>query len=319
MAEQENRKKTRSIASLGFLFAILVLIGDGFQTIITNSRPGEVSSFLFSWLSACVELMLIFPIFLFSRLHKRKKTVGADAKIYVTRSQIVVRLSVVGVIFAACSYYVIVGFTLVDSVTGILAVKTQPISMIIIGAIFLKERLSIQEIAVAACMLGLITFIITKGTFDLGNLSIGVVYLLIVPVFWNIGHSVIKPLLTNEILTVPEFAFIRIAFTAVILGIVFLITGKRSDLVILSHSGSLLSIFSMGALFATIHLCWYHAVRALPLSIATFIVIPSPVVTAILTFLITHERLYYYHYVGTAGVIIGLYAMISFHKKNKQI
>ena len=38
---------------------------------------------------------------------------------------------------------------------------------------------------------------------------------------------------------------------------------------------------------------------------------------AILTFLITHERLYYYHYIGIAGEIIGLYALIFFHRRNK--
>ncbi|MBN1686570.1 MAG: DMT family transporter, partial [Spirochaetales bacterium] len=215
-------------------------------------------------------------------------------------------------------YFVIVGFSLVDSVTGILAVKTQPISMMIIGALFLRERLSIQVVGVGAIMLVLIAFIVTRGTFDLGNLTVGVVYLLIVPIFWNIGHSIVKPLLTQSILTVPELVFVRIAFTAVILGMVFLLSGNKADLAILSHRDSLVSIFSMGALFTVIHLCWYQAVRALPLSIATFIVIPSPAVTAVLTFFITHEPLYYYHYIGIAGEIILLYALIFFHRRNRR-
>ncbi len=317
MTEQAKSKKKFSAASVGALFAILTLIGDGFQTIITNSRPGEMSSFMFAWLSACVELPLLFPFFLYSRLRNGRKNLRAGADIYYTRSRTFLRLFIAGLIFAGCSYFVIVGFSLVDSVTGILAVKTQPISMMIIGALFLRERLSIQVIGVGTIMLVLIAFIVTEGTFNLGNLTIGIVYLLIVPIFWNIGHSIVKPLLTNNILAVPELVFIRIAFTAVILGIVFLISGKKSDFVILSQSDSLVSIFSMGALFTIIHLCWYQAVRALPLSIATFIVIPSPVVTAILTFLTTREPLYYYHYIGIAGEIVCLYALIFFHNRKK--
>lgn len=318
MADQKIGKKILSAASVGVLFAVLTLIGDGFQTIITNARPDEISAFMFAWLAACVELPLLFPFFLYSRLQKRKKTVSTSAKLYFARPWVFLRLFIAGVIFAGCSYFVIVGFSLVDSVTGILAVKTQPISMMIIGALFLRERLSIQVVGVGAIMLVLIAFIVTRGTFDLGNLTVGVVYLLIVPIFWNIGHSIVKPLLTQSILTVPELVFVRIAFTAVILGMVFLLSGNKADLAILSHRDSLVSIFSMGALFTVIHLCWYQAVRALPLSIATFIVIPSPAVTAVLTFFITHEPLYYYHYIGIAGEIILLYALIFFHRRNRR-
>ncbi len=321
---KENGSASKTV-SIGVFFAVITFIGDGFQSIVSNSRPAAINSLVFSWITACIELVIIFPFFLHSIINRRKNSRSVDInnispkQPMFSRKQIVLRLTFAGIIFAGCAYYLIVGFTLVDSVTGILAVKTQPISMMIIGAIFLKEKLSLQEILIGITMLVLIIFITTEGTFNLGNLSIGVIYLLIVPIFWNIGHSIAKPFLSNYILSVPEFVFIRIAFTSIILGFVFLIIGNKEDLIILSEKKALISIFSMGALFGILHTCWYQAVRALPLSIASLIVIPSPVVTAILTFFITHEPLFYYHYIGIFGEILGLSALILIQSKKKKI
>jgi drug/metabolite transporter (DMT)-like permease len=74
----------------------------------------------------------------------------------------------------------------------------------------------------------------------------------------------------------------------------------------------------MSFIFACSHNTWYQTVKRLPLSIASLIVIPSPVITAFLAYLITHEPLYYYHYVGIVGEILGLYALILIQQKQKK-
>ncbi len=321
---KKTRTQKQNAITVGVIFAIITLVGDGFQTIVNNSRPAELNSLLFSWITACTELMFIFPFFLISfrnRFHRKETKKSKKKKKTIRRFkkyQIYLRLIVCGVIFAGCAYYLIVGFTLVDSVTGILAVKTQPISMMLIGALFLKEKLSVKEVLLGIVMLVLIIYVTTKGTFNIGELSLGVVYLLVVPVFWNVGHSLAKPLLSNNVMSVPEFVFVRISFTSVILGIVFLIVGNIDSLALLNNSHALASIFGMGCLFAILHTCWYQAVRNLPLSIASLIVIPSPVVTAILTYFITKEPLFYYHWVGIVGEIGGLSALIFIQKCKKK-
>lgn len=233
----------------------------------------------------------------------------------------ILRLAVAGVIFAFCAYYLIVGLTLVDSVTGILAIKTQPISMMIIGAIILKERLTWKEILIGLLMLVLIMFITTKGTFQLAEITTGVVILLIVPIFWNIGHTLAKPFLEHKALTVIEFVFIRITITSIILTILFAFMGDWGDLRFLTNTPALISILSMTVIFTLAHNSWYQTVKRLPLSVASMIVIPSPALTALLAYVITYEPLFYYHYIGIVGEIIGLYALILIQRRkaNNQI
>ncbi len=316
---------------MGIVFAVITFIGDGFQTIVSNSRPSKINPLVFSWITACIELMFIFPFFCFSlwkrkqrkKFQKQNKGVqhhpsDGEKSLTLSKKQKIFRLSLAGFIFAGCAYYLIVGFSMVDSVTGILAIKTQPISMLIIGVVFLKEKLSWKESVIGVGMFVLIIFITTKGSFDIGNLSPGVLYLLVVPIFWNVGHSLAKPFLSDGLLSIPEFVFIRIAFTSIILGVVFLIVGDVDDLSVLMSRDALVSIFSMGFLFSLLHTCWYQAVRALPLTLTTLIVIPSPVVTAILSYFITQEPLYYYHYVGIVGEIIGLSSLILIQTQSKK-
>jgi len=164
-------------------------------------------------------------------------------------------------------------------------------------------------------MIVLMIYIVTEGTFHVVDLSMGVIILLIVPIFWNIGHSIAKPFIQNRMLTVNEFVLIRIGFTAAILGVLFVFVGDTADLARGMSSDALVSIFSMGILFAFLHTCWYRAVRALQLSIVSFIVLPSPVVTAILTFFITRESLYPYHFIGIGGEILGMLFLIMVQKK----
>jgi drug/metabolite transporter (DMT)-like permease len=309
--------------SMGIFFGIITAIAQGCQSIVNNLRPLEMDSLFFSWITACFELVFLLPPLLLSYYKRKPNKLSEDLrenfKNPFTKQQIMVRIVVSGLIFAGCAYYLIVGFTLVDSVTGILAIKTQPISMLVIGAIFLKEKLSGREIFIGLLMFLLIIFLATEGTFMIGNFSIGIIYLLIVPIFWNIGHSMVKPLLNYKILTVPEYVFIRISFTAGILGVVFFIVGDKNQLNSMWVPNAIVSIVLMSILLATANICWYQAVRALPLSFATFIVIPSPVITAFLAYLITQEPLFSYHYIGIIGEIVCLSLLIQTKKNNKQI
>jgi drug/metabolite transporter (DMT)-like permease len=315
---EPRRETLKNSAYIGFVFGIITLIGDGFQTIINKSRPPEIGSLFYAWTTACVELGIIAPLFLRDQLAKRNpKQDGGLTLEYVphfTRKD-VARLVIAGTIFAFCAYYLIVGFSLVDSVTGILSVKTQPVSMLVIGAVMLKERLSAKEIAVGMVMLVLMAYIVTGGTFQVGNLSMGVIILLIVPVFWNVGHSIAKPFLNKRMLTINEFVFIRIGITTLILSVLFLIAGDQAELGNLASPAALVSIIVMGLLFAFLHTFWYKTVRALPLSIASFIVLPAPIVTAILAFFMTQESLLPYHLIGIGGEILCILMLILIQKK----
>jgi drug/metabolite transporter (DMT)-like permease len=315
---EPRREALKSSAYIGFIFGIITLIGDGFQTIVSKSRPPEVGALFFAWTTACVELLVITPLFISDRLAKRKRMQNVGLSIdkippFTTRD--IARLVVAGVIFAFCAYYLIVGFSMVDSVTGILSVKTQPISMMVIGALMLKERLSAKEIAVGMVMLVLMVYIVTGGTFQIASLSLGVIILLIVPVFWNIGHSIAKPFLQKKLLTISEFVFIRIGITTLILSVLFSIAGDPAELGNLASPAALVSIVVMGLLFAFLHTFWYKTVRALPLSIASFIVLPAPIVTAILAFFITQEPLLPYHLIGIGGEILCILSLIFIQKK----
>jgi drug/metabolite transporter (DMT)-like permease len=187
--------------------------------------------------------------------------------------------------------------------------------MVLIGVLFLKEKLTWQEAGVGLVMLVLMAYVTTRGTFQVTDIPLGVVYLLLVPVGWNVGHALIKPYIQHGMLSVVEFVFIRISFTVVILTFAGVLLGGFDEIAVLLVPGALISIIGMGVLLGLSHTAWYSTVKRLNLSLASLIVIPSPVVTACFYYFLLHQPLFVYHYVGIFGVILCLLSLMRLQRR----
>jgi drug/metabolite transporter (DMT)-like permease len=224
---------------------------------------------------------------------------------------------VIGSIFAFATIFVIRGFSGTDSITGAVAVKTQPVSMFLIGLFFLKERIKWADFIFSAIMLTSVIYVISKGTFQIGFVDASVIWLIIAPIMWNIGHSITKPLFNQKKISPTQLIFFRTGISLLILIIIYIFFGDLSQLSQFLSPPHLFFMFLMGLNYAFMHYFWYNTIKRIDLTIATSLIIPAPVITAIFAVFFLGENFYLYHLFGMIGTFIGIYGMLLVQKRKK--
>lgn len=294
---------------IGYVLGIIVLFNTGFQPIINNARPEDLGALLFTFITVLVEFGCITPVLLVenhmggSKIQKfpvQKDTWKKHWKRFVA----------IGVIFAVATYLVILGYSNTDSISGSVAVRLQPVSMIVIGYLFLKERVTRSQLVFTAAMLLSIYHVSTKGTWMLNEFSFGIVFLLIAPVLWNIGHTIVKPLIEKGLVTSPQLVFLRTGISSIILGAVYmLLDGGQTAWQIFTPIYFTFMLL-MGLNYTMQHYFMYKGFKYVDLSVFTAIIIPGPVVTAIFATIFLHDSFELYHLIGMIGAFIGLYGLL---------
>ena len=299
---------------IGFILAFIVLLGNGIQPIVNNLRPSDFDALYFSMLVIGMELLMITPILLVKLPQIREATQKIPEE---SRKSIKLRLLLIGFIFAISTIIVTIGYTREDSVTGAIAVKTQPITMLLIGALFLHEKVTRTEVFFSSILMFLLFYLSTKGTFMISAAGDGIIYLLTAPILWNIGHSLAKTPLQKHNFPIMKIIFFRLLYSLSFLILIFFLVGDKSKLWQFQSIIHLRSAFYMASLYTVLHLTWYYAIKRIPLSLATSFIIPAPIVTVFFTFFVTHEPLYSYHYVGLLGSLFCLYGLLYFKNQKK--
>nr|MDO8115401.1 DMT family transporter [Candidatus Sigynarchaeota archaeon] len=308
-------KKTATFT--GLAFAIFVLLGNGFQPIINNARPGDLEDLLFTFMTIVIELTTILPVaFLEQKIARKpiRQIIGTRAAWKCHWLWFVA----IGIIFAFSTYFIVIGLSSTDSITGAVSLRTMPISAVVIGYFFLKEKITRYHIACIAVMCAAIFFVATKGTWQAGVISPGIVLLLIAPVLWSIGHALSKRMLMDHDVTASQMIVIRTTISGSILGIFYMIGTGGSSAWQIAEPTHFLFMFLMGANYTMLHYCWYRAIMHLDLNIATAISIPSPLITALLAAAFLGESLQWYHVVGIIVAFVALYGLLLADVKKKR-
>lgn len=303
------------ISTKVLMFAFVALVSEGLQPIISNARPSDLDPLFFSWMTVVWELICILPFYL---LEQRKRGSGMQALPRVDRPRNYwKRLIIVGIAFSASVYLMIEGYKMTGSITGIIIVKTSPFFAMIFGAFYLRERISRSQIGFTVVLLVGVYVLATKGTFQIGEFSLWAGLLLIVPFLWNLAHAVTKPLLEKHIMTTPETIVSRMILCSAIFGVFCLITRGTQDFWQLGSPTHVWFMFLMGAVYACLHFTWYKLITTVDLSIATAIMVPTPVVTMIAAFLTASDVLQWYHIVSLVASFVGLYGIIMLQNRKQ--
>lgn len=297
-------------AFIGIAFAMVVLMGNGFLPIINNARPSDLEELLFTLMTVVVEFLAITPFVFIEQKHEGKplrEFLSSKASWRKYWPWFVA----IGAIFAVATYLLVIGLTISDPIAGAVLMKTMPISSIIIGYYFLGERLTWRHVACIFAMLATIVFVATKGTFQIGELSVGAFVLLVPPALWSVGHAMSKKLLTAGVVTASQMIAIRTSISGVMLCVVYVIVTGGSSAWQIADVKYLLFMILMGGNYAAMHYCWYKALQRIDMSMATGIGIPSPVVTALLAVLILGATIQWYHVIGMIATFVGLFGLLK--------
>jgi drug/metabolite transporter (DMT)-like permease len=285
------------------------------QPIINNSRPTDLDPLFFSWMTVVWELICILPLYL---LEQRKRTISTQSLPRIDRPRNHwKRLVFVGATFSVSVYLMIVGYDMTGPITGMIIVKTSPFFAMVIGALYLHERITLSQFGFTVILLGGVYVLATKGTFQIEVFSLGVGLLLIVAFLWNVAHAATKPLLETHAITTPETIVVRMIVCSGFLGVFCLITRGTQDFWQWTSPAHVWSMFLMGAVYALLHFTWYKLITTVNLSIATAIMVASPIVTMVAAFLTASDVLQWYHVASLVMSFVGLYGIIVRQKRNQ--
>lgn len=293
----------------GIAFALVVLLGNGFLPIINNARPEDLEELLFTLMTVVVEFLTVTPFVFIEQKHDGKP-LREFLSSRASWRQYWGWFVAVGAIFAVATYLLVVGLSISDPIAGAVAMKTMPISSIIIGYYFLDEHLTWKHVACIFAMLVAVVFVATRGTFQIGDLSVGALVLLVPPALWSVGHALSKKMLAAGAVSATQMIAIRTSISGCILvGVYGLVTGGSSAWQIVDIN-YLAFMLLMGCNYAAMHYCWYKSLQRIDMSLATGIGIPSPVVTALLAVLVLGTTVQWYHVVGMIATFAGLAGLL---------
>ena len=302
-------------AKLGILYAIISNIFGGLQPVIANMRPDIFDSYLFAGMTAFIQFIMFLPIFIIeTKLLSRNKNKKDEKinnnkkhlKLYFGKSKYTLFI-IVGITFSLVMFLYYSGLEIAGSINGVLALKTTAFFGLIFGYLLLKEKINIVQI-IFSCLLffGLIVAV-TQGNFSLLQLNFGVILIIICAAIWMVGHTITRPYLQKEIISSSEIIIWRNLMTAIVLLLSYLIIFSPLKMFNLLIDPNNAFYYILGGVIYGINVfCWYQIIKYLDVSIATIIITPQVIFTAIFASILLGEAFTIYHLIGLILILISI-------------
>ncbi|WP_456326661.1 DMT family transporter [Palaeococcus sp. (in: euryarchaeotes)] len=261
----------------GTLLALLGMILYGLEPVIIKSNPSNPLSFAaFSALFASIFLWIF--VLLARNWRDLEENPAHIPKTFL--------IGLFGTALAYLSYSY--GARLSTAINASLITRAEVLFSFALSYVLLKERITKkQAIYSLLVLLGLI-LVITQGRIITPKR--GDVLLLMVPLFWQIGHVIAKNLPYNPYL----IATMRNTFGGLLLFMFALSSGLEF------HPLSI----AEGIIIAVGQVVWYLSIKRINLSKATAIITPAPAVAIGLSILLG-ERFTLYHAAGFVLMTLG--------------
>ncbi|MCD6558563.1 MAG: DMT family transporter [Palaeococcus sp.] len=261
----------------GTLLALLGMILYGLEPVIIKSNPSNPLSFAaFSALFASIFLWIF--VLLAGNWRDLEENPAHIPKTFL--------IGLFGTALAYLSYSY--GARLSTAINASLITRAEVLFSFALSYVLLKERITKkQAIYSLLVLLGLI-LVITQGRIITPKR--GDVLLLMVPLFWQIGHVIAKNLPYNPYL----IATMRNTFGGLLLFMFALSSGLEF------HPLSI----AEGIIIAVGQVVWYLSIKRINLSKATAIITPAPAVAIGLSILLG-ERFTLYHAAGFVLMTLG--------------
>ena len=313
-------EKTRK----GLIFGILATLFVGFQPIITVSRPSIFNPFLFAAMTCAVEAIIFFPLMLIERKMIKtnyvKGEISNEEKIsylhgWKNKKKIILYI---GATFGFGQFLFTVGYDLSGSINGAIAQKSTVIFSLLFGYIIMKEKIKLPQIIFSLVLLFGLVLVVTEGSFNILEFNLGVLLILLLSFLWMMAHTITKKYILNLNYSTPsQLVFIRNSMSAIILLLVSSIFSPL-DIVQIFNPINAFYYISLGVVYSIGLFFWYSTLSNLKTSIATILVSPTPILTALLSVLILGDTLTIYHILGSIIVISSIIMIVRPSSKNKE-
>lgn len=213
----------------------------------------------------------------------------------------------ISMLFAIALPFFYLGYDLSTPGLGALMIKSTILYSLLYGAFFLKEEVTKKQVLLSFLLLGGLGISLLQGTiWDDPFIVAGAIMLLLVALAWVIGHGLTKPMLDEGKVTSIKVIFTRNILGACFLLIVYVMVFPIENLGWLLVPEYLSSALLMALSYALGHFCWYKCLEKLPISIATGVVSPTPLVTGLFGMLFLGSSFTALDIIGTIVVITSI-------------
>lgn len=306
----------------GITFGSIGVITIGLQPIISIARPSIIDPFLFATMTALVEALIFFPLYLIERrrLIQNKKNAYdlqiRDSLINGWKKKKNINLLItIGLMFSVVPILLYIGFDIAGAINGSLTLKSEIIFALVFGIIFLKEK-RISKVQIIFCIVLFIGLLvaITEGSFNLLEFNVGVIILTLSVVLFTFIHTFTKSGFDRNELFPTQVIFVRNLMSGTILFLLYIIIFPIENLeLILDFENSIFFIL-MGFDYGLSLFLWYKTLTYIGIGKASIINSLTPIVSAFFAWIILGIVFTIFHLFGTLIVIFSIFIIVREEK-----
>ena len=314
--ENENIKK-------GLLFGTIAIFTIGLQPVIANSRPKIIDPYLFAAITSLIEALIFLPLYILER-KKLKKSIEVE----VDEKQILMNklngwkkvksiklLLIIGLTFSIVPVLNYIGFELAGAINSSLIFKSEIIFALIFGYLFLKEKISITQILFCFLLFFGLIISVTQASFNLLELNMGVIILLISVVIFTLVHTLTKSSFDRNDLFPTQVVFMRNTISGIILFFTYFLFFPKENMLIVIDPQYFIYFLLMGIDYGFSLFLWYKTLTYLEIGTASVILSLTPIVSTFFSFILLGEEFTIFHLIGTFIIIFSITIIVRQKKK----
>ncbi len=287
----------------GILLAFVCLSILGAMPVIANSRPIDFDAHSFALFLSAWQVLFALPLFLGELRSRDRGIFAADLAPQAQRRTLLIILGT-GAIFGLSTYVYVLAVEKAGAVGAAIAIQAYPLFAILWETLFLKRRKTAAELGLTCVLIATMVFLLTKGTWRVDAISLWFGFALLIPFLWSIAHVVIKEVLDATPITPAQVTLFRVVTSTVVLAVALVALADTDRLWATAVSIDLQKFaVLMGLVYYLELICWFSAVRHIPVSLASSITVPAPALTMVLAILVLGDRVAPYQ-VGAIGVVM---------------
>jgi drug/metabolite transporter (DMT)-like permease len=308
----------------GIIYGVIGVFLIGLQPIIANSRPSVIDPFIFAAITALIETIIFFPLYLFERKKLKKNILDHSEISRKSQSQLngwkkkenIILLIIIGISFSIVPVLLYIGFEMAKAIPSALALKSEIIFALLFGFLILKEKITKTQIFFSVVLfLGLI-IAISKGNLNLLEFNIGVVILITSVAIFTFIHTLTKIGLNRNELFSTQIVFFRNLLSGMILLLIYIIVFPLENLWIVVDPLNFLYFILMGLDYGFSLFFWYKTLSYIDIGKAAIINSITPIITAFFAFIILGEVFTIYHLIGLSIIIFSIVMIVREKEKS---
>ena len=301
----------------GIICGVIGVFLIGLQPIIANSRPSVIDPFIFASVTAIIEVLIFFPLYILERKRLKKK-IKVEENFDKNQSLLngwkkrgnLTILLFIGASFTIVPILLYIGYELAGAILSSLALKSEVIFALLFGFLVLKEKINKTQIIFSVALFIGLFVAISQGSYNLLEFNIGVLILILNAALFTFIHTLTKIRLNRNELFPTQIVFFRNLISGVILLLIYIFIFPLVNLLIILNPLNFLFFLLMGLDYGFSLYFWYKTLSYIEIGKAGIINSITPIISAFFAFIILGEIFTIYHLIGMVIMIISIIVIV---------